>query len=145
MNAIAFNLLNGAVTEYSGMTFQSVTPTHAGDVTGLYAWGGDMDHGQPIIARVVTGKKLQGTAKKKGALKVHVSIISEGESVAIVQGSHDEWQYPLHQREKGAAFAKSGAGIKENYLAFGYTNPGGQVFAIDKIEVDMPASTNRRV
>lgn len=145
MNTIVMNTLNAAVTEYSGMAFQAVTPSYAGDVTGLYAWGGDMDHDQPIIARVVTGKKLQGTAKKKGSLKVHVSLISDGDSLAIVQGAKNEWHYPLHQREKGAAFAKPGAGIKENYLAFGYSNPGGQAFAIDMIEVDMPASSTRRV
>ena len=43
MNAIVCNTLTGAVSEYTRHTFQSVTPTHAGSASGLYAFGGDTD------------------------------------------------------------------------------------------------------
>ena len=57
MNAIAFNTMTGAVSEYTGFGFQSITPTHAGSSTGLFTLGGDTDAGLPIVATVTTGKK----------------------------------------------------------------------------------------
>lgn len=53
MNTIVLNTLTGAVSEYD-WPFQSLTPTHAGDVTGLYALGGDTDAGRPIDAHITT-------------------------------------------------------------------------------------------
>ena len=38
-----------------------------------------------------------------------------------------------------------GRGIRENYLGFGYMNPAGDAFRIDRIEVLTNESKNRRV
>ena len=37
--AIVMNTLTGAVSEYDNFGFQAVTPTMAGNATGLYALG----------------------------------------------------------------------------------------------------------
>ena len=61
-NTVAMNTLTGAVSEYTGFGFQSITPTHAGSTTGLFTLGGgtyeiralylELDHlGTPRQAR----------------------------------------------------------------------------------------------
>ena len=45
----------------------------------------------------------------------------------------------------GQSRSKPGLGIRENYLAFGYSNTDGADFRLDRIEVLVAESTRRRV
>ena len=145
MNTIAFNTLTGAVSEYTGFGFQSVTPTHAGSATGLFVLGGDTDAGQPIVAHVATGKQLWGGSLKKTAQMVYFSIKGSGTSTMTLAGENDTHSYPFPVRPAGQSRAVPGKGIRENYLAFGYSNTDGAAFQLDRIEVLVAESKNRRV
>ena len=145
MNTIVMNTMTGAVSEYTGFGFQSITPTHAGSATGLFALGGDTDAGVPIVATVTTGKQLWGGSLKKTAQMVYFSLKGSGTSTMTVTGENASYSYPFPVRPDGQSRSKPGLGIRENYLAFGYSNTDGAAFQLDRIEVLVAQSKNRRV
>ena len=145
MNAIAMNTMTGAVSEYTGFGFQSITPTHAGSATGLFTLGGDTDAGLPIVATVTTGKQLWGGSLKKMLQMVYFSLKGSGTSAMTVHGESTAHSYPFPVRPTGQSRSKPGLGIRENYLAFGYSNTDGADFQLDRIEVLVAESKNRRV
>lgn len=144
-NTIVMNTLSGAVTEYDNFAFQSVTPTHAGSVNGLYRFGGDTDDGAHIIATIITGKKLIADSRKKYLDMAYLSIKGSGTGTFKVYGEATSYDYPVLVRESGESRAKPGRGIRENYLAFGYVNSDGTDFELDRMEVAVESSTTRRV
>ncbi len=141
---IVLNTLNGAVTEYSGFDFHAITPTHAGSALGLYALGGDTDAGVPVVATIATGKTNWKSALKKYVDVIFFAVKSRGTLRAQVLGEQTTHQYNLPVKAGGESRCTPGRGIRENYLAFGLTNPGGQDFQLDRIEVRLGASDTRR-
>lgn len=145
MTTIVMNTLTGAVTEYSGFDFQSITPTHAGSTLGLYEFGGDTDIDIPIVASVVTGKTLWSDIRRKFMDAVYFAMAGNGTSSMSVITPDTEYDYPFEVRPNGVSRAKPGRGIRENYLAFGYSNTDGANFRLDQIEVPQNPSKNRKV
>lgn len=144
MNAIVMNTLTGAVTEYSNFDFQSLTPAYGGSVNGLFSFGGDLDLAQPVVARVVTGKTQWEQSLKLRLRMMFFALKGTGSSTAIVKTDSAEWTYTLPVQDNGESRAQPGRGIRENYLAFGYTNTDGADFQLDRIEVVDNRSTSRR-
>lgn len=142
---IVMNTLTGSVSEYATFDFDSITETHAGSATGLYMLGGDTDNGVAIVAEVITGKPLWDDQRKKRLDMVWLSMKGEGVAELIVRGENDEWRYDFPVRASGQSRAKPGLGIRENYLAFGFSNPGGEQFTLDQISVSVVQSNIRRV
>ena len=142
---IVVNTLTGSVSEYATFDFDSITETHAGSATGLYMLGGDTDNGVAIVAEVITGKPLWDDQRKKRVDMVWLSMKGEGVAELIVRGENDEWRYNFPVRSSGQSRAKPGLGIRENYLAFGISNPDGEAFTIDQISVSVAESNIRRV
>lgn len=145
MNAIVMNTLNGAVTEYTGFGFQSITPTHVGSATGLFSFGGNLDVDAAIVGSIKTGKPIGGDTRKKYHGKVFVAVKGTGTFQVSVHGETGSYNYPATAAPAGVASAKPGRGIRENYLAYGFSNPAGQAFRLDYIEVPQTISASRRV
>ncbi len=145
MNTIVVNTLTGAVSEYTSFGFQSITPTHAGSATGLFELGGDLDVTLPIVSRVQTGKPHWGVSLKKALHKVFFGLKGEGEFTLHVAGEVEEYEYPFPGSPTGEARAQPGRGIRETYLSYGLSNPDGQAFQLDNIEVVQATSQTRRV
>ena len=144
MNTIILNTLTGAVSEYAGFGFQSITPTLAGSATGLFALGGSTDDGLPIISTATTGKQLWDSSLKKVAQLVHFSLKGSGISAMTVTGESASYTYPFPVLPAGHSRAQPGKGIRENYLAFGYSNADGADFQLDRMEVLVAESKKRR-
>lgn len=144
-NTIVLNTRNGAVTEYAGFGFQCITPTHLGSATGLFTLGGNADVAVPIVANVLTGKKEWGSSLKKMAQAMYFALKGSGTSAAIVAGESASYSYPIPVQAKGQSRAIPGKGIRENYLAFGYSNTDGADFQLDRIEVLIAESKTRKV
>lgn len=144
-NAIVMNTLTGAVSEYENFAFQSVTPTHAGAATGLFLLGGDLDIDQPIIGSIQTGKTLIDESRKKYVEAVHFAMTGTGSGALVVAGQASTYSYSFQIRPAGVSRAKSGRGIRENYLSFGLEKSDGGDFQLDRIEVQIAASINRKV
>lgn len=142
---IILNTLSKAVTEYSDQGFQSITPTHAGSVMGLYGFGGDLDIDHPIVAEVRLPATLRDSTLKKHISAIYVSVKSSGDFDVSVFGNAQNWKYVMPVRNSGQSRCIVGKGIRENYLGFGLSNPQGQAFTIDRIEVLEAASKTRRV
>lgn len=145
MNTIVLNTLTGAVSEYTNFDFHSITPTHAGSATGLFAFGGDLDIGRPIVSDIRTATKLRSTTLKKAISAIYFSMLGEGVGEATVFGRAAQWSYEFPVRAAGQSRALTGRGIRENYLGFGFRNPGGEAFRIDRIEALTHESQNRRI
>ena len=145
MNTIICNTLTGAVSEYTRHTFQSITPTHAGDATGLFAMGGDTDDGLPIVADIRLPPTLRGSTLKKHLDMVYLSMSGQGTAEFTVFGKTQDWAYEFPLRDSGQTRCKPGGGIRENYLGFGLTTPQGQAFTLDRVEVLLLESKTRRV
>ena len=145
MKTIILNTLSGAVSEYTNFAFHAITPTHAGSATGLFALGGDLDIDQPIVSEVRTPKTLRASTLKKTMDMVYLSIKGVGQGELSVFGEAGQWSYAFPVRAMGQSRCPVGRGIRENYLGFGYMNPAGDAFRIDRIEVLTNESKNRRV
>ena len=145
MNTIVCNTLTGAVSEYTRHAFQSVTSTHAGSASGLYAFGGDTDDGLPIVADVRLPPTLRGSTLKKHLDKMNLSMTGTGSAQLTVFGKTENWTYQFPLRDSGQTRCKPGGGIRENYLGFGLATPQGQAFTLDRVEVLLLESKNRRV
>jgi len=147
MKTIVMNTLSGAVSEYDNYDFQSITPTRAGSAVGLYDLtstdGLDID--QPVVANILTGKTLFGGSQKKFLDMAYVSIKGDGTGTFVVKGEFTSYDYPVLVRPSGESRAKPGRGIRENYLAFGYSNTDGSDFRLDRIEVAVGQANTRRV
>ena len=141
---IVMNTLTGAVSEYDWL-FQSITPTHAGDATGLYLLGGDLDDTQKIVSEVMGPKTLIGESTKSRAEMVYFSVEGAGDAVMTVRGKDESWEYDFPLRDSGESRCQPGKGIRENYLAFGFSKPDGEAFTLDRIEVLQVDSKTRRV
>lgn len=145
MDAIVLNTLTGAVSEYDNFPFNSITPTHGASVNGLFELMGDSDNGQPVVATVQTGRTLLGTSHKKMVDLIHVAIKSSGtHAVTLVGDVCGPLTYPLPIRPAGVSRARPGRGIRENYIAVGYSNPDGEAFQLDRVEVAINESPNRK-
>ena len=145
MNAIVMNTLNGAVTEYANFDFHAITPTHAGAATGLFLLGGETDLGQPIIGTIRTPQRLESSTLKKSMELVYLSMRGTSTGEVTVYGRNEQWAYTFPVRATGQSRCKVGRGIRENYLGFGFRNPDGAAFTIDRIEVLMHESKTRRI
>ncbi len=145
MNTIVCNTLNGAVSEYTRHAFQSITPTHAGDAAGLFALGGNTDAGLPIVADIRLPPTLRETTLKKYLGMVYLSMSGAGSANFTVFGKTQDWAYQFPLRDSGQTRCKPGGGIRENYLGFGLATPQGQAFTLDRVEVLLIESKNRRV
>lgn len=145
MNTIVLNTLTGAVSEYDNFDFHGITPTHGGSATGLFAFGGDLDIDQPIVARVRTHTPLREDTYKKYVSALYFSMKGAGDFQATVFGEVQSWNYSFQGQPSGQARCLTGRGIRENYMGFGFSNPAGQAFEIDRIEALMHASNTRRV
>ena len=144
MSTIVLNLKNGAVTEYSGFDFHAITPTHAGSSLGLYELGGNTDARAPIVATIKTGKSLWGSSLKKFVDLVFLAIKSAGTGRVLIDGENTPYGFSFPIDPRGESRCKTARGIKENYLAFGFTNPAGQDFQIDRMEANVTPSKTRR-
>lgn len=141
---IIFNTLTTSVSEYS-LAPQSITPTHMGDALGLYLLGGDLDDTQPVIGEVITGGTQWGESLKKHVEMVYFAMTGDGDGELIVRGKVVDYRYSFPIRATGQSRAQPGKGIRENYLAFGFSNPDGYYFQLDRIEVLVAQSKTRRV
>lgn len=144
MNAIVLNTLTGSVSEYTRFGFQSITPTHAGSATGLFTIGGNTDATLPIVSVVTTPKTLIGATLKKFIDMVFFAIKGTGTSTMTVTGESASYSYTFPIRTAGVSRSKPGKGIREDYLAFSYSNTDGADFQLDRIEVSVIQSTTRR-
>ena len=145
MNAIAINTLNGAASEYEGFVFQSLTPTHAGDVGGLFTLDGEADNGRGIVAQVHLPVTLREDTRKHQISMVYLSMLGEGEAQFTVFGPGQNWNYPFPLRPSGQTRCQPGKGIRENYSGFGLSTPDGQDFTLDRVEILSVKSKTRRV
>ena len=142
---IILNTLSRAVSEYSDQGFQSITPTHAGSVMGLYEFGGDLDVGRPIVADVRLPATLRDGTLKKHIRAIYVSVEGSGSMQVQVAGKTQRWQYQMPVLSSGQSRCIVGKGIRENYLGFGLSNPQGQHFKLDRIEILEAVSASRRI
>lgn len=145
MSAITMNTLTGAVAEYDGFPFQCITPTHAGNAVGLFTFGGDTDEGAAIVARVQTGKTAWGEGAKMLMNTVYFGMKGSGSYTLHVAGETLEYAYAFTASTTGESRAVPGRGIRESYLSFGFSNPDGQDFKIDALEVTHATSPSRKV
>lgn len=144
MNTIVMNTLTGAVSEYTGFGFHAIIPTHAGSATGLFTLGGSTDAGVPIVSVATTPKTLLSASLKKFIDMVFLSMKGSGTSTMTVVGESASNSYTFPVRAAGESRSKPGKGIRENYLAFKYSNTDGADFQLDRIEVLLAQSTSRR-
>lgn len=145
MNAIAVNLLTGAVSEYTNFAFTSVSPRYAGSATGLFALGGNLDVAALIVSTVETGKLGWGDTLKSRISAVYFGIEITGTFHTKVNGVTSSYTYLTDAGPKGVSRGVPGRGIRENFISFGMSTPSGQAFVLTSIEVGTIDSTTRRI
>ncbi|WP_103018105.1 hypothetical protein [Alicycliphilus denitrificans] len=145
MRTIVANTLTGAVSEYDWPAWQSITPTHGGSAAGLFAFGGDTDAGQPVVSSLRLPSTLRESTLKHSIAMVYLSMQGQGNVQFTVHGAQDNWTYTFPLRPAGQTRCPVGRGIRENYLGFGLSNPAGQAFTLDRVEILTAASKTRRV
>lgn len=146
MNALVLNTLTGAVSEYTRHAFHGITPTSGGSADGLFEFGGDDDDGLPIVARVRIPTTLREGTLKKRMESVYFSMGGAGAAQLDVHGAQGTvWPYPFQVQSSGQSRCVVGRGIRENYVGFCLSNPAGQHFTLDRVEVLLATSKTRRI
>ena len=82
---------------------------------------------------------------KKMLAAVYFAMKGTGASTLTVHGEQASYAYPFTGSPAGEARVRTGRGIRENYLAFAYSNTDGANFQLDKMEVLVAESKNRRI
>ena len=103
------------------------------------------DDGLPIVADIGLPATLRDSTLKQAISMVYLSMHGEGSAVFTVQGAQQDWDYTFALRASDQTRCPVGRGIRENYLGFGLSNPGGQAFTLDRVEVLTAQSKTRRV
>jgi hypothetical protein len=143
-NAIVMNTLTGAVSEYRGFAFHSVTPTQAGSATSLYTFGGDLDVAASIVGEVRTGT-TGGKLKLRPEAAYFSTPVGSGAASFSLVGDNTTYTYSFPVRAPGVSRSGVGKGIRESYMAFGFTKTDGLDFSIDRIEISLAQSNTRRI
>lgn len=143
MNTIVMNTLGGAVSEYDGFDFQTITPTRAGSTLGLYSLDGDLDVTARIVAIVETGLSEREDQRKKIQRDAFVSVRGTTTGEFSVVGAQT-YSYPLVARSTGVLRAILGLGIRDTYLGYRYRNTDGHAFTLDRIDIPTVTSSTRR-
>lgn len=141
---IVVNTLTGSVTRYS-WPVTCVTAKHASDASKIYTHGGATDDGQPISASFTTGLKSWGASVRKFVAYLYFAMSGQGSGSAQVITRQTIYPYTFPVRAGGVSRAPTGRGIREDYLAFGFTNVDGADFRIDSVEPVSAQSTTRRL
>lgn len=157
MSAMAWvmNTESFAMARYTSLPFKSMAMVGGrvlglGDA-GLYELAGDTDMGEPIKARVVTGRSLLGTPAVKRIPAVYITGAVDGQLdlTAVVYGTHKgAFTYSMVARAGDAPRGhrvQLGRGLASVYWKFVLENKDGADFAIDTIKADVAASTTRRI
>lgn len=142
-NTIVVNTMTESVSEYSNFAFQSIIPGYAASPLGLFSLTGNADNAVPIVATVTTGRTLWGTTLKKTIESTYLAISGSGISTFSVIGNNTTYDYPIPIDDSGESRPIVGQGIRENYLAFKYSNTDGAAFLLDNIEVNIDNTTRR--
>lgn len=143
---IIVNTRNGAVSTYETPQIHSVTRKHCAGHSGLFAFGGDTDDGQPIVAQMRLPATLRQSTLKQQIQMVYLSMRGAGKAEFAVYGPQAQvWRYGFDLLPSGQTRCPVGKGIRENYMGFGLTTPNGQAFTLDRIEVMTTSSKTRRV
>lgn len=144
MKSIVVNTLSGAVTEYS-RPLACITTSHGGSREGVFALEGDTDHGQSIVGELRMPTVNYGSTLAKSLAAIYACGDGLGEAIADVHTHSSSWSYPLRFGGNRVARANPGRGIREVYLGFGLRFVQGQDFRLDRVEVLVNESKNRRV
>ena len=88
---------------------------------------------------------LRESTLKQSIQMVYLSMKGSGSARFTVHGTKQSWVYDFPMRLSDQTRCPVGRGIRENYLGFGLSNPAGQAFTLDRVEVLTSESKNRRV
>ena len=144
MGALVFNTLTGAVSEYAPFDFVSITTKHVASQNGVFALSGDTDDGDLIISKISTAIKQWGTGAKKHPTTSYAYLEGVGGfSFGVTDGRGQRFNYDMATRGDTAHRANLGRGIRSSSLQFHFENTG-QDFTLNKLEVLMAQSNNRR-
>ena len=144
----AINTRVGAVTEYQNYRFNSFARLGhrylGANESGLYELVGDDDEGDPIVARLRSGKVQMNAARFTGLKGVYLGIRGQGEFfLRLIAGGGETRTYRLLARDMETTKINIGKGLRHRYLAFELESTG-QDFDLDTIEF-VPILAQRRV
>ena len=87
---------------------------------------------------------LRESTLKKAIKMAYISMRGACSARFTVHGAQQSWGYDFPVRPSGQSRCQVGKGIKENYLGFSLSNPAGQAFTLDRVEImDAPSNTRR--
>jgi hypothetical protein len=141
MNTIVFHFSSAGVTEYS-QPLTGVSGDFSATADGIQKVSEQAD--APVGSFTVPIGSAD-SAKKRSPICAHVMGQGEGIIQCAVQTTLGENTYMSlvnSGRQRKIVF---GRGIRDNYLGFEFSNPGGDKFKIDQIDLTVNTSTTRRI
>lgn len=143
------NTRNEANSIYDGFEFDSLVThrgrTFAAGPGGLFELTGDDDNGNPIVASVLLDKTDFGTSYRKGMEGAYLGgHLPDGLHVRVVTDDGRSRTYEAKQTPRLATRRVAlGKGLLSRYYQLEITNPEGQDFTLDTMEL-VPVTTKRR-
>jgi hypothetical protein len=144
-NTIVMNLRNGAVTEHS--EGPAYARTMAASALGLFAFNvGDLDDTEKIAATFKLPSTTLNADTKIAPRMAYVSVKGRGPYRLLVHERDGQtYPYAFSPHAKGRQRAVLGKGLRANYFDFEFQNISGAGFSIDKLDLVVPESKQRRL
>lgn len=135
------------VTEYSS-EFNGLADGFQTTPTGLFAVGGDLDDEAPFVGRFAFGAMSDDSRLKRYPDRCYVQAECEGamrcEVTTLADGA------ATYTYEEGLRTGRNrrfifGRGIRDSYIGLAFSNPGGEAFRVDSVELVDRSTDARKV
>jgi hypothetical protein len=151
-DCLVVNTTTRAPSRYAGHSFNSfakIGDTYYGAAAdGLYALSGSTDAGTAIIASVLTMSTNAGSIQQKNVPTAYVGVRASGAiQLNVTTDDGIAHQYTLTEHSGDSVHNERvllGKGARGAYWQFELTNPDGQDFEVDYLEI-LPVILTRRV
>lgn len=146
----AVNVKNKATSAYENFEFNSFASFNGryflANDNGLFEIAGDTDAGTPIIAKIMTPKQDFETSAKKRVFAVYAGMDSVDDMELTVFTDDGQRNEYVLTATSGLQSTRTliGRGLYSRYWQFMVSNPDGEMFEIESLEV-LPALASRRV
>lgn len=144
MTALVFHSSTLGVTEYDA-SFAGLTEDFECTVSGLYRVGGANDAGTTFVSRFTVGLNADNQSMKRVPITAHITAESAGKMSCTVATVASSYSYAEEFKTGNIRRFRFGRGIRDNYLGFSFYNPDGVAFRVDRLELNIQNSVQRKV
>lgn len=146
MSTLVFHSSSLGVTEYAA-SFTGLAGNFEALANGVYLVGGSVDVAAvPLVSIFAVGPASTEAGTKQAPRYAYVQADTQAALRCVVSDSQaNAYTYDAAFVSQRMQRIVLGRGIRDNYLGFTFSNPGGESFRIDHLETVIEQSQQRKL